>query len=152
MEAMNLECFTIVQLNKKDVADFQKLIQLFADVFETDAAVKPDNIYLEKLLAKPDFLVLAVFQGDKIVGGLTGYELQKYHREMSEFFLYDIAIDPNYQQRGLGTRLIARLKEICHKKGISEFFVDAHLSDAHALRFYESITSRQDQVVQFSFN
>jgi len=151
MKANPTEIFTILQLNQNDVSHFQKLISVLAHVFEEPTDI-PDESYLEKLLAKPEFIALAVFNGTEIIGGLTGYELQKYYRRHSEFFLYDIAIDPAFQQRGLGTRLIVRLKEICLQKGITEFFVDAHLSDTHALKFYESFTQRQDQVVQFSFS
>jgi aminoglycoside 3-N-acetyltransferase I len=151
MEAQNSESFSIVQLSKSHLVDLQKLIRLFAAVFEDVDSEMPDAAYLENLLARPDFLALAVVHNNAVVGGLTGYELQKYQSKASEFFVYDIAVDPAFQRRGLGTRLIARLTEICRERGITHFFVDAHQDDVHALKFYESMTQRQDAVVQFSF-
>ena len=151
MSKQTPDLFDLVQLNKNQLVQFRKLIDLFGRVFEEHVERTDDN-YLETLLAKPDFLALVVMHKGQVIGGLTGYELQKYLRPEKEFFVYDIAIDPAFQQRGLGTRLIARLKEICGQKGITQFFVDAHQSDDHALKFYESITAVKDPVVQFSFN
>ena len=75
---VNSENVWIKKLEEKDVQIFQKLIDLFAHVFETDKYKAPGKAYVEKLLRDAKFIVLVVMNGNEIAGGLTAYELVNY--------------------------------------------------------------------------
>ena len=105
-----------------------------------------------KLLSNTNFIAIAAFRENEIVGGLTAYELSMYYSDNSEIFLYDLAVKPEYQRMGIGKRLIHHLREYCVKNGIDEFFVLAHAEDEHAVEFYRSTGGKSEKVVNFLYN
>ena len=141
----------IIQLGKYDVALLQELLLVFQNVFEMEAKQLPPVVYLTKLLELQKVMVLVIMSNNKVVGGLTAYELPSYYTQTSEMFIYDIAITPNYQRQGLGKQLVVAFKAYCKENGIPEFFVLAHESDTHALDFYRSLGGRAERVVNFVF-
>jgi len=102
-------------------------------------------------LSSENFIVLAAFAENEVVGGLTAYELPMYYSDSSEIFLYDLAIKPEYQRRGIGKGLMQRLTAHCIQQGIKEFFVMAHAEDEHAIEFYHATGGESENVVNFLF-
>jgi aminoglycoside 3-N-acetyltransferase I len=82
---------------------------------------------------------------------LTAYELAGYYSETSEIFIYDIAVNPAFQQKGLGKQLLLSLKEYATQKNISAIFVDANEEDEHALDFYHATGGKAEKVIQFTY-
>ena len=148
---LSTESVRIRKLDEGDVQIFQTLLDLFAHVFETDKNKAPGKAHLEKLLQDSKFVVFVAIYGNEIAGGLTAYELVDYYSEGSEIFIYDIAIKPEFQRKGLGKKLISVVKEYCIKKGIREFFVEAHEEDIHAVDFYNTTDGKAEKVIQFSY-
>jgi aminoglycoside 3-N-acetyltransferase I len=142
---------TIKQLSKKDVSGFKQLILLFKEVFEMSKQGKISDAYLKKLLAQPGFIALAAVDGNKVVGGLTAYEMPQYYGEYSEVYIYDIAIKSDYQRKGTGKKLLEALKTHCKKKGIKTMFVEAHAKDKHAVAFYLSTKGKAEEVMHFNY-
>ena len=147
----NNQLIQIKRLDKQDVLIFQKLIQLFNKVFETENAEVTKETYLEKLLENPCFIAYAIIYKDEIIGGLTAYELAMYYSESSEVFIYDIAVKPGFQQNGLGKKLLFALKEYCSQNRIKEIFVAVNEEDKHALAFYRSTGGEEENVVHFNY-
>jgi aminoglycoside 3-N-acetyltransferase I len=71
--------------------------------------------------------------------------------ESSEIFIYDIAVRPDHQRKGVGRRLIAALREEGTAVGVNELFVAADNEDAHALDFYRALGAAPTPVTVFSF-
>jgi aminoglycoside 3-N-acetyltransferase I len=141
----------IRRLGQHDSRVFCKLIQLFQEVFETGSPLKADEIYLKQLLAKPDFIVYVILIEDKIAGGLTAYELANYYAVGAEVFIYDIAVKPAFQRKGLGKQLLSALKKHCEQNRINIMFVAANEEDQHALDFYRSSNGREEKVIHFNY-
>ena len=148
---LNSKNALIKKLDEKDVQIFQKIIELFVHVFETDKYEAPGKAHLEKLLQDSKFIVFVVMYGNEIAGGLTAYELVNYYSEGSEIFIYDIAIKPEFQRQGLGKKLILTVNEYCSENGIGEFFVEAHEEDSDAVDFYNTTGGKSEKVIQFSY-
>jgi len=142
--------FQIKRLTKEHLADFQALVNLFNLVFEEESNIGSAT-HLLKLLSSENFIVLAAFAENEVVGGLTAYELPMYYSDSSEIFLYDLAIKPEYQRRGIGKGLMQRLTAHCIQQGIKEFFVMAHAEDEHAIEFYHATGGESENVVNFLF-
>src|SRR5664279_4903362 len=143
--------FQVKRLHKPDVFIFQKLIILFQEVFEMEKRIENGTSYLTALLEKPGFIALCVMAESEIVGGLTAYELPMYYDEISEIFIYDIAIKPAHQGKGLGKKLLLFLEEYCRQNGISSMFVAANEEDEHALDFYHATGGKAEKVVHFNY-
>jgi aminoglycoside 3-N-acetyltransferase I len=142
--------FQIKRLTKEHLADFQSLVNLFNLVFE-EALKIGSEIHLLNLLSRENFIALAALTENEVVGGLTAYELPMYYSDSSEIFLYDLAVKPKYQRRGIGKELIQSLKAHCIRQGIKEFFVMAHAEDEHAIEFYRATGGKSENVVNFLY-
>jgi aminoglycoside 3-N-acetyltransferase I len=135
-------------LGDRDLA--RALFTLMADVFEEDGEALSDD-YLDRLLGREDFWAIAAFIGDQIIGGVTAHTLPMTRTESSEIFIYDLAVRPDQQRKGVGRRLVAELRAKAAAMGISEVFVPADNDDVHALDFYRAIGGVASPVTIFTF-
>ena len=145
------EAVQIKRLTTEDILIFKKLIHLFREVFEMKTPGIIKESYLKNLLEKQEFIAYAIIYENEVIGGLTAYELPMYYSGYSEVFIYDIAIQPEFQRKGLGKKLLLTLKEYCRQNGIKEIFVAANEEDKHALNFYKSIGGNAESVVHFNY-
>jgi aminoglycoside 3-N-acetyltransferase I len=145
------EAFQIKKLGKQDVLIFRKLIDLFHQVFEVENPKQAEESYLANLLEKPDFIAMCVVVENELAGGLTAYELPMYYANESELFIYDIAIRPEFQKKGLGRELLKFLEKYCRQQNIRVMFVAANEEDEHALEFYHATGGKAERVVHFNY-
>jgi aminoglycoside 3-N-acetyltransferase I len=145
------EAVYLRRLNENDVESLRQLIGLFRMVFEENPNTIPSKDYHQKLLANPHFLAFCAFADQKVVGGITAYELQKYDQEASEIFVYDIAVHPDFHRKGLGKQLVEALTEYGKAHNVQVIFVGAHEEDQHALDFYQATGGKGEKVVLFNY-
>ena len=91
-----------------------------------------------------------MFDGD-VVGGLTAHTLPLTSGEQSEVFIYDIAVAPAHQRKGIGRGLVEELRRLAASAGVGEVFVAADNDDAHALDFYRALGGTPAPVTIFTF-
>ena len=140
----------IQRLGPHDAALARTTFAVMAEIFgETHARLS--DAYLAALLARPDFWTFAATHAGRVVGGLTAHVLLMTAREGAEVFLYDIAVAPDRQRRGIGRRLVEALRREASSQGISTIFVLADDDDPHALRFYAALGGRPSKVTLFEF-
>jgi len=123
------------------------ILDLFArefEDFESYSGKRPGADYLEKLLAKDTFIVLAACVDDVVVGALAAYVLEKFEQERSEVYIYDLAVAESYRRRGIATALIERLKERARQIGAWVVFVQADYGDDPAVALYTKLGVRED--------
>lgn len=140
----------IRKLTDQDVSAFKALLLLFNQAFEEERDLSTTE-QLSALLNNRQFVVLAAFSGEEILGGLTAYELPLYYGNETEIFLYDMAVHPDHQRKGIGKQLLEFLKDYCAKNKINTFFVLAHEEDVHALEFYHATGGQREQVANFVY-
>ncbi len=133
----------------RDVA--RRLFLLMAEVFEEPGEPLGDA-YLDRLLARTDFWVIAAFLGSEIVGGVTAHTLLMTRAEACELFIYDLAVSADHRRAGIGRRLIAALREQAAAAGIHDLFVPADNEDLHALDFYRALGGAPAPVTIFTFS
>ena len=138
---------SIRQLGSEDLALYVKLLRMFGEAFDdvpTYTERVPREEYVRSLLGKPHFIALAAMEGDEVVGGLAAYVLEKFERERSEVYIYDLAVSATHRRRKIATNLIQSLKPIAKSRGAWVIFVQADLGDDPAIRLYESLGKRED--------
>ena len=140
----------ILRIQGNDLERFIELVELLNEVFEEPNKVASER-QLRELLSKPDFLAIAIINENKVIGGLTGYELQRYYTDKSELYIYDIAVKTEFQNQGIGKKLIDYVKDYSIKNGIEGVFVEAHSEDEQAVKFYESTFGNSEKVDHFNF-
>jgi len=147
----DVEKLEVRQLTQADLAVFSLLIRLFNTVFEADEAAIGSETTLSILLSNNSFIAIAAFYENELVGGLTAYELPMYYSDISEIFLYDLAVKSAYQRKGIGKSLIRYVRNYCTNYGINEFFVLAHAEDEHAVEFYRATGGKSEEVINFLY-
>lgn len=135
-------------LDDRDLA--RSLFTLMADVFAEGGEALSDG-YLDRLLGREDFWAIAACSGDQIIGGVTAHTLPMTRTESSEIFIYDLAVRPDRQRKGVGRRLVAELRAQAAAMGMGVVFVPADNDDIHALDFYRAIGGVPSPVTIFTF-
>lgn len=141
---------TARRLDAHDVAVAKRLFLLMAREFGEQAEELSD-FRVESLLSDPQFWVLATFAGDNVIGGLTAHTIPMTHKAASALFVYDIAVQMDHKRRGVGRRLIERLRDEAEQQGIGDVFVLADNEDEHALAFYRALGAEPSAVTMFEF-
>ncbi len=146
------ENLNIKKLAVKDIIHFEKLVNLFAEVFEMKEFVSPKREYLLELLSKNNFHAFAALNNSDLIGGLTVYTLDQYYSEKPLAYLFDLAVSPQWQRQGIGKILIGETKLYFQQKGYQELFVQADKADDHAVDFYRiTKPTFEEQVVHFTW-
>jgi len=115
--------YTFEPLTASDVGLLKDLLRVFGEAFEdieTYQGAVPADDYLRSLLATRHFIVVVARSGpvsNEVVGGLVAYELQKFERERSEIYIYDLAVAKEHRRQGVATGLIAELKRVAAARG-----------------------------------
>jgi len=99
---------------------------------------------LRALLGKSHVIALVAQEADEVVGGLVAYVLEKFERERSEVYIYDLAVAEPYRRQGIATDLIRSLQRIARDRGAYVLFVQADPGDEPAIRLYQSLGTRED--------
>lgn len=141
----------IKELGAQDFPHFTALIRVFEDVFKMENFQMPDENYLQELLAKDSFFVFVALVEEKVVGGLTAYTLPQYYSQSPLVYIYDLAVQTQWQRQGIGKQLISGIIHYCKEIGAEEVFVQAEEEDVHAVEFYHSTGARAEKVVHFYY-
>lgn len=139
--------FIVRQLTSADLALVRELNVLFGEAFhdlETYSAEPPSDTYLSGLLAREHIVTLVALSGERVVGGLVAYELDKFERARRELYIYDLAVTETHRRQGVATALIARLREIATQRGSWVIYVQADYGDEPAIALYEKLGTRED--------
>jgi aminoglycoside 3-N-acetyltransferase I len=141
------------RLTGADLLIARETFAMMVDVFdEDDEHSEPlADDYLDRLLRQDSFWALTAFAGSEIVGGLTAHTLPMTRSASSELFIYDLAVRPDHQRRGVGRRLIQEVRDRAEVAGIHDVFVPADDDDTHALDFYRALRADESPVTHFTF-
>jgi ribosomal protein S18 acetylase RimI-like enzyme len=138
-------------LHGQDLKHLTALIKLYEYVFKMQDFKMPDSDYLQKLLTNENIIFYTAIFDNLIVGGLTAHILPSTYFPSSEIYIYDLAVDTQFQRKGIGSQLITSLKDYCAKLGMKEIFVQADIEDQYAVDFYESTGGKAERVIHFSY-
>ena len=84
-------------------------------------------------LGKPTSICLGAFEG----GQLIGYVVNS--RYVDAWHVMNVAVDPDYQGRGIATRLLERLFELTAADGRDGYTLEVRVSNAEAIGLYEKL-------------
>ena len=83
--------YIIRKLAAGDIDPTKQLIRFFLIDDGIENPALPSDEYVSEMLLKPDFHVIVAIEQDRVIGGLTAYEMKMFKRETTEMFLYEIA-------------------------------------------------------------
>jgi aminoglycoside 3-N-acetyltransferase I len=135
------------RLRAGDLAAMREANALFGEVFEDPesfASRPPDDAYLRQLLSRDEFIALAAWRGDTMVGALVAYELAKFEQQRSEIYIYDLAVREEWRRQGVATALIEAVKPTARERGGWVIYVQADPPDAPAVALYDKLGIREE--------
>jgi aminoglycoside 3-N-acetyltransferase I len=110
----------------------------------------PFVVHLD-LLADPDAIVLAAFDGDEPVGFVLAHDLPRRHGEVRHLFVYEVDVVESHRRRGIARALLERLGELARERGIRRAFVLTEPDNEAANGLYGSLDGTRSEVVMWDF-
>ena len=98
---------------------------------------------LKKFLTTPNTYGFIAKVGDKIVGFAYCYALQRPDGFVM-FYLHTIGNLPNYQDKGIGSKLMKFIIDFAKKNKFSELFVITDKGNPRACHLYEKFGGKND--------
>ena len=142
----------IKRLSPADIAQAKELIRVWQEDGFAPKKLIPGDESLYNLISSGGFHAIVAIADERIVGGLTAYELTMFDKEEKEMFLYDIAVIKGYRNEGIAKGLIEELKKVCVERGISVMFVGTTLDNDGANQLYRSTGGEAELVSWFTYN
>ena len=141
-----------IQIGKTDsLEDFKALIQLFERVFEEDNKEIPKDNHLQKLLDNSAFLPIVSKHLGKVIGGATVHILPQYYTTKPLAYLYDLAVEFEYQGYGIGKGITTYASAYAKQLGCEEMYLQAESIDTDAIAFYKATKMFSEMsVIQFT--
>jgi ribosomal-protein-alanine N-acetyltransferase len=84
-------------------------------------------------LAKSSSICLGAIEGEQLVGYVIN------SRYVDAWHVMNVAVDPDYQHRGIATRLLQRLFELTEDDGRRGYTLEVRVSNDDAIRLYEKL-------------
>ena len=84
-------------------------------------------------LAKPASVCLGAFEGDRLVGYVVN------SRYADSWHVMNVAVDPDWQRRGIATRLLQRLFELTAGDEGRGYTLEVRVTNNDAIRLYEKL-------------
>ena len=84
-------------------------------------------------LAKPTSVCLGAFEGDDLVGYVIN------SRYVDAWHVMNVAVDPDFQRRGIASRLLERLFELTDDDDGRGYTLEVRVSNTEAIRLYEKL-------------
>lgn len=137
----------IIRLQPANLALMGEMLGMFGEAFDdvpTYGEARPGAAYMERLLGSDHFIALAALNGGTVVGGLAAYVLDKFERERSEIYIYDLAVAAAHRRQGIATALIETLRHIAAARGAYVIFVQADHGDDPAIALYSKLGLREN--------
>lgn len=134
-------------LGPSDVAAVRAMLATFGEAFAdlpTYIDKQPDDTYLANLLGSGNFIAVAAFASDEVVGGIAAYILPKFEQARSEAYIYDLAVAEPHRRRGIATAMIGELQRLATERGVWVTFVQADYGDDPAIALYTKFGQRED--------
>ncbi len=138
---------TVRRLAPGDEALYSGMLDVFGEAFEDRASygeARPGLAYVARLLAKDTFIAAVALDGERVVGAIAAYVLEKFEQERSEGYIYDLAVLETHRRRGLATALIEEVKRVSAERGAWVVYVQADHGDEPAIALYTKLGIRED--------
>jgi ribosomal-protein-alanine N-acetyltransferase len=84
-------------------------------------------------LAKVTSICLGAFEGDRLIGYIVN------SRYVDAWHVMNVAVDPDFQRRGIATRLIERLFELTDEDDGRGYTLEVRVSNIEAIKLYEKL-------------
>jgi ribosomal protein S18 acetylase RimI-like enzyme len=94
--------------------------------------------YLRQFLKYDRNYLLVAMIDREPVGFVLAYRLMRVDRNQDMMLFYEVVVDENHRNKGVGRELINHLKQICRENSVMKMWVSTNRSNAAAMELYRS--------------
>jgi GNAT superfamily N-acetyltransferase len=103
-------------------------------------ALSEAELHFERMAAYPDHKIHVAFCGTQLVGTFALLIMDNLaHMGAPSAIIEDVAVDPEWQGRGVGKQMMKYALRICGEKGCYKAALSSNLKRERAHAFYESL-------------
>ncbi len=97
----------------------------------------PSDVALQRLMDHPSVLFIVSENDDgEIIGGMTVYVLPSLYTEKDYYYIYDMAVTPLQQNKGVGKALLNYIIEMGKEHEAEAVYIEADEPDQAANHLY----------------
>ena len=108
---------------------------------------RPKGEFIERFLRESTHHLLIAYIHGEPAGFVTGIEMT-HPDKGTEMFLYELAVDEDHRQRGVGSSLVDHLAALAREQGCYGMWVLTENDNPAALRTYVKVGGRREKVDQ----
>ncbi|MFT5092281.1 MAG: ribosomal protein S18 acetylase RimI-like enzyme [Porticoccaceae bacterium] len=117
----------------------EQVVALWNEVFPGSTGHNDLGESIDRKVAANDGLFFVALDGDAVVGTvLAGYD---GHRG----WLYSLAVSPDCQRCGIGTKLVRHAEEVLAQRGCPKLNLQVRADNAAVVAFYESLGYQSEE-------
>ena len=126
---------------KLTISDLPLLVQMKND--SPDFWVCEENA--RQFLNNPMNWFFACIEEGRVIGHAFGYELNNFYNSGgNKLYIHGFGVLPHYRQQGIGTKILAGIKETCRLLSIYKIFLITEKSNIAACACYEKSGGKID--------
>jgi ribosomal protein S18 acetylase RimI-like enzyme len=129
-----------MQIRPFQPGDEAAVVKLWQECGLTRPWNDPGKDIRRKLAVRPDLFLVGILDGRLVASVMAGYE---GHRGWLNY----LAIDPEFQRRGLARLIVERAEQLLRDAGCPKINLQVRMSNAEAIAFYRRIGYAVDEVV-----
>jgi len=95
-----------------------------------------NDVAVQEFLRDPSCYLIVAESNGTLVGALNGYALRRLYRPDPQFLLYEVDVRPNWQNQGIGKKLVSAFIEEARRRGAFEVWVLTERSNETAVSVY----------------
>lgn len=109
--------------------------------------------HMRRLLGDDRNTLIVASDGGRPVGFLVAYRFPRVDRDREMVYLYEIEVVPEYRRRGIGTRMIRQLEEVCRARDVLKIWVGTEAGNLAARALYEATGARceRDDYAEYTY-
>ena len=137
----------IIEIREATQADLPSVLSLYAQPEMDDGQILPLEQAQEifnKIKTYPDYKIYVASAERKVVGTFSLMIMENLaHLGARSGVIEDVVVSPNFQRKGVGTRMVKFAIEICRQKGCYKLALSSNMKRKSAHEFYESLGFRR---------
>ncbi|MCL2199533.1 MAG: GNAT family N-acetyltransferase [Defluviitaleaceae bacterium] len=123
-----------------EVIDMEALSELYSIYWGEKSNVAKMRDKFSRFCQNPAYIFLCACEGDRLVGSVCGTVCEDLYGDCHPFVVAEnMAVDKNFQRKGIGKALFSELTERAKALGCSQILLVTESEREDACKFYESL-------------
>ena len=143
---------SIEKATTKDIGHLAILFDAYRQFYECDADLEAAKHYLNQRLSNSESTIFIAFNDEShSIGFVQLYESFCSVDLCKRIILYDLYVDKNYRQHGVGESLMNKATDFAHQVGAKRLDLETAKDNHTAQRLYEKLGYQRDNEF-FTYN